>query len=52
VTKIVHFDEGEVVFPADQIRWPINALQSLLIGLPTPFGSRDTANVMSTFICD
>jgi len=46
----VHFDEGEVVFPADQIRPLINPLKSLLICLPTPFGSTGTAHLMSTFI--
>jgi len=50
VTKIVHFDEVEVVFPADQIRQQINPLKSLLIGLPTLFGHRGTANLMRTFI--
>jgi len=52
VTKIVHFDEVEVVFPADQIRPLINPLKSLLIRLPTLFGRRGTANLMSTFLCD
>jgi len=52
VTKIVHFDEVEVVFPADQIRLLINPLMSLLIRLPTPFGRSGTENLMSTFIGD
>jgi len=52
VTKIVHFDEVQVVFPADQIRPLINSLKSLLIGLPTLFGRRGAANLMSTFIGD
>jgi len=52
VTKIVHFDEVEVVFAADQIRPLINPLKSLLIRLPTPFSRRGTANLISTFIGD
>ena len=52
MTKRVHFDEVEVVFPADQIRPLINPLKSLLIRLPTPFGRRGTANLMSMFIGD
>ena len=42
VTKIVHFDEVEVVFLADQIRPLMNPLKSLYIHLPTPFGRRGT----------
>jgi len=52
VNKIVHFDEVEVVFPADQIRQLINPLKYLLIRLPTTFGRRGTANLMRTFIGD
>ena len=52
VTKIVHFDEVEVVFPADQIRPLINPPKSLLIRLLTRFGRRGTANLISTFIGD
>ena len=52
MTKLEHFDEGEVVFPVDQIRPLINPRKSLLIRLATPFGCRGTANLMSTFIGD
>jgi len=52
VTKIVHFDEVEVIFPADHICPLINPLKPLLIRLQTPFGRRGTANIMSMFIGD
>ena len=52
MTKIVHFEKVEVVCQADQIRPLINPLKALLIRLPTPFGRRGTANLMSRFIAD
>ena len=47
MTKIVHFDEVEVVFPAVQIRPLINPMKSVMMRLPTPSGRRGTSNLMS-----
>jgi len=52
VTKIVHFDEVEVAFPADKIRPLISPLKSLLIRLSMLLGRSGTANLTSTFIGD
>ena len=51
VTKVVHLDEGEVVFSLDQICPPVNPLKPVLISLPMALGSRDMVGFLSNLIC-
>ena len=52
MTKVVHFDEVEVVSLLDQIRLLIKSLKSHLICLLTLFGHEGMMHLLSISICD
>ena len=50
VTKVVHFDEVEVIFLADQICPLVMPLKPILIHLLTAFGGSVVLDLFSTVV--
>ena len=50
MTKVVHFDEAEVVFLADQICQLSKPLKPILIRLLTAFGGSVVADVFNMLV--